>query len=52
MKRVMKSFLLAVALLTVIGGTIGTFAILSAPSAHAEPCGGRGYPESGGGSRP
>jgi len=42
MKRVMKSFLLAVALLTVVG----------APSAHAEPCGGRGYPQDNGGSRP
>jgi len=52
MKRVIKSFLFAVALLTVVGGTVGTFAALSASSAHAEPCGGRGYPEGGGGSQP
>lgn len=42
MKRVIKSFLLAVALLTVVSGTVGTYALLSAQSAHAEPCGGRG----------
>jgi hypothetical protein len=52
MQRVMKHFLFAVALLTVSGGTVGTFAALCASSAHAEPCGGRGYPEGGGGSRP
>ncbi|AXW81621.1 hypothetical protein CJO98_14720 [Ralstonia solanacearum] len=52
MKRVMKSFLLAVALLTVVGGTVGTYAVLSASSAHAEPCGGRGYPQGSGGSQP
>ncbi|WGS43720.1 hypothetical protein LFL97_09450 [Burkholderia sp. JSH-S8] len=48
----MKSFLLAVALLTVVGGTVGTYAVLSAPSAQAEPCGGRGYQQDGGGSSP
>lgn len=52
MKRVIKSFLLAVALLTVVSGTVGAYAVLSAPSAHAEPCGGRGYPQGGGGSQP
>ncbi|MBB6583285.1 hypothetical protein [Ralstonia solanacearum] len=52
MKHVMKSFLLAVGVLTVVCGTVGTYAILSAPSAHAEPCGGRGYPQGGGGSQP
>ncbi|WP_201752388.1 hypothetical protein [Burkholderia pyrrocinia] len=52
MKHVMKGFLLAVALLTVVGGTVGTYAILSAPSAHAEPCGGRGYPQDSGGNPP
>ncbi|WP_296229112.1 hypothetical protein [Ralstonia sp. UBA689] len=52
MKRMMKSFLLGVALLTVVGGTVGTFAVLSVPSAQAEPCSGRGYPEGGGGSQP
>ncbi|WWQ31786.1 hypothetical protein RSgd_2984 [Ralstonia solanacearum] len=52
MKRVIKSFLLAVALLTVASGTVGTYALLSAQSAHAEPCGGRGYPQGGGGSQP
>ena len=46
MKRVIRSFLLAVAVLAVVGGTVGTYAI---PSAHAEPCGGRGYPQGGGG---
>lgn len=49
MKRVMKRLLLAVAMLTVVGGAVGTYAVLSASSAHAEPCGGRGYPEGGGG---
>ena len=52
MNRVMKRFLLAVGVLTVVCGTVGTYAILSAPSAHAEPCGGRGYPQGGGGSQP
>ncbi len=52
MKRVIKSFLLAVTLLTVVSGTVGTYAVLSAQSAHAEPCGGRGYPQGGGGSQP
>lgn len=52
MKRFMKSFLLAVVLLTVVGGTVGTFAALSAQSARAEPCGGRGYPQDSGGSPP
>lgn len=52
MKRMMKSFLLVVALLSVVGGTVGTCAALSSTSAHAEPCGGRGYPEGGGGSQP
>ncbi|WP_446902652.1 hypothetical protein [Burkholderia sp. YIM B11467] len=52
MKHLMKGFLLAVALLTVVGGTVGTYAILSARSAHAEPCGGRGYPQDGGGNPP
>ncbi len=52
MKRVMQSFLLAIALLTVVGGTVGTLAVLSAPSAHAEPCGGRGYPQGNGSGQP
>ncbi|MGU7769285.1 hypothetical protein ACV229_03760 [Burkholderia sp. MR1-5-21] len=52
MKRVMKSFLLAVGLLTAIGSTVGTYAVLSAPSAHAEPCGGRGYSQDGNGGPP
>jgi hypothetical protein len=52
MKRVMKSFLLAVAMLTVVGGTAGVYAALFAPSAHAEPCGGRGYPQDNSGSPP
>jgi hypothetical protein len=52
MKRVVKSFLLAVALLTVVGGTVGSYAVLFAPSAHAEPCGGRGYSQDSGGSPP
>ncbi|WP_205796158.1 hypothetical protein [Burkholderia sp. Ac-20353] len=52
MERVMKGFLLAVALLTVVGGTVVTCAVVSAPSAHAEPCGGRGYSQDGGGNSP
>jgi hypothetical protein len=52
MKRVMKSFLLAVALLTVVGGTVGTYAVISAPSAYAEPCTGRGYSQDNSGSPP
>ncbi|AEG70270.1 hypothetical protein [Ralstonia solanacearum] len=52
MNRVMKRFLLAVGVLTVVCGTVGTYAILSAPSAHAEPCGGRGYPQGGGRGQP
>jgi len=52
MRHVIKRFLFAVALLTVISGTVGTFTVLTASSAHTEPCGGRGYPEGGGGSRP
>ncbi|MGU7784558.1 hypothetical protein [Burkholderia sp. PU8-34] len=42
MERVMKSFLLVAAVLAVIGGAV-TCTVLSAPAAHAEPCGGRGY---------
>lgn len=52
MKHVMKRFLLAIAMLTAVGGTVAAYAALSSPSAHAEPCGGRGYPEGGGGSQP
>lgn len=52
MNRVMKRFLLAVGVLTVVCGTVGTYAILSAPSVHAEPCGGRGYPQGGGSGQP
>ncbi|WP_174964172.1 hypothetical protein [Burkholderia ubonensis] len=48
----MKSFLLAVALLTVVGGTVGTYSVLFAPLAHAEPCGGRGYPQDRGSNPP
>lgn len=47
MKHVMKCFLLTVAMLTAVCGTVVTYAALSSPSAHAEPCGGRGYPEDG-----
>lgn len=49
MKHVMQRFLLAVAMLTAMGGTVVAYAALSSPSAHAEPCGGRGYPEGKGG---
>lgn len=52
MKRVMTSLLLGLALLNEVGGTIGTYAVLSAQSAHAEPCGGRGYPQDGGSNSP
>ncbi|MGM3275305.1 hypothetical protein [Ralstonia sp. 24A2] len=52
MKRAMKSLLFAAAMLTVVGGTVGTYAVLSASSAYAEPCGGRGYPQGGSGGQP
>lgn len=48
----MKNFLLAVVMLTEVGGMIGTYAVVCAPSAHAEPCGGRGYAQDNGGSPP
>lgn len=52
MKHVMKCFLLAVAMLTAVCGTVVTYAALSSTSAHAEPCGGRGYPDDKGGGKP
>ncbi|MCO5399427.1 hypothetical protein [Ralstonia soli] len=52
MKHMTMRFLLAVAMLTAVSGTVVAYAALYSPMAHAEPCGGRGYPEGKGGCQP